>query len=587
MGCTCSKADQPAAERRRPPGARGQPPAASSPSAARPSFLVPRMPSSRSLASLYLDCLEQDELFEEFQSSCSAGRAGSATGGDADSLREWHDAAPEGPAAAAPEGGGGDGGGGGAGLGGRAGNGAGAGAPPSGLPPLERILQEYKQGDLFLCKAVGEVLSYRRAAGLCLDSLARELAAAEGRVDARLAAACGGDMEGGVGIGDGGDACVHCVSGVAKQQQAQGGEVAGQVTNGVANEAVADAEARAAAAEPGGAPPPSPRRRAHHYHHRRWAPTAGDSLDVGSHPLPPDELGCGGSHLFSAAHLMGHVRAASDLLDSIETSKGWRQVAWGALKIWHSHDKAAGLQHFRVHCVLEETVLNMLTMVREIDLAPTWNPALSVMRIMCEASLAEILIYMAIWLPWPLSEPEILVRALGVNLLSTDAGCMLMMLQDLGDDLPPGIELDPDHHRRTRYRLSPSCVAFVPLPADPQSGAPRLDTTVVATLDARRVPVPDVIISFLLKIFAPLVYRSVVHACARLFHAASADASPLLQRQAARSAFYLSQARAIDRHLAAKGIAPQMPLLRGLAAVDAPDASAVSARSLGTHSAGA
>jgi hypothetical protein len=39
---------------------------------------------------------------------------------------------------------------------------------------------------------------------------------------------------------------------------------------------------------------------------------------------------------------------------------------------------------------------------------------------------------MSLWYPWPLSEPEMRMRALGLDLLSTE-GAMLVTLQDIGD----------------------------------------------------------------------------------------------------------------------------------------------------------
>lgn len=49
--------------------------------------------------------------------------------------------------------------------------------------------------------------------------------------------------------------------------------------------------------------------------------------------------------------------------------------------------------------------------------------------------MSEVLFYMGIWHPWPLSEPEMRLRALGLDLLASE-GCMLVTLQDLGPDLP-------------------------------------------------------------------------------------------------------------------------------------------------------
>jgi hypothetical protein len=67
---------------------------------------------------------------------------------------------------------------------------------------------------------------------------------------------------------------------------------------------------------------------------------------------------------------------------------------------------------------------------------------------------------------------------------------------------PPqaGIELPPEAAARTRFHLHPSCLRFEPLPPDPLTGAPRVDVTVLVAFDMTKVPVPDSIISFLLKV---------------------------------------------------------------------------------------
>jgi hypothetical protein len=63
-----------------------------------------------------------------------------------------------------------------------------------------------------------------------------------------------------------------------------------------------------------------------------------------------------------------------------------------------------------------------------------------------------------------------------------------------------GIELPPEAAARTRFHLYPSCLRFQPLPPDPKTGAPRVDATVLVAFDMSKVPVPDSIISFLLKV---------------------------------------------------------------------------------------
>lgn len=39
---------------------------------------------------------------------------------------------------------------------------------------------------------------------------------------------------------------------------------------------------------------------------------------------------------------------------------------------------------------------------------------------------------MGVWYPWPLSEPEVIMRTLGIDMLASE-GCMLITLQDAGD----------------------------------------------------------------------------------------------------------------------------------------------------------
>jgi hypothetical protein len=91
--------------------------------------------------------------------------------------------------------------------------------------------------------------------------------------------------------------------------------------------------------------------------HRRWVPTNGDALTPGVQPLPSAGLGCGGADLFSADHLIAHVRTAAEVMIKLEESKGWKQVAFGSLQMFHHRDKDSDVQSFKVHCVLEESML--------------------------------------------------------------------------------------------------------------------------------------------------------------------------------------------------------------------------------------
>ncbi|KAI8467399.1 MAG: hypothetical protein J3K34DRAFT_430531 [Monoraphidium minutum] len=290
------------------------------------------------------------------------------------------------------------------------------------------------------------------------------------------------------------------------------------------------------------------------------------------------------------------------------------------MQLWHHHDREAGLQHIRAHCVMEEPLLNLLCLCREVDLAPGWNPTLSAMQTIMHAGPGEILAYLAIWLPWPLREPEVVIRGAGFDMM-TAHGAVVVTLQEPGDALPPGVSLPPGSEGRKRYRFTRGCFVYRPLPPHPVTGAPRTDTVVLVALDSKAVPISDRIMSFLLKVGAVLLSVSLPPSCTRASApsaarhstrpgpprraaprpgprplasaplpqasspapaarpppappdgdvasdggAACGAANPVLARMRERAALYLPLARSIDAYLASRGWGAQLPLLETLA----------------------
>jgi len=181
-------------------------------------------------------------------------------------------------------------------------------------PPVEYALRRYKQGDIVLCNAVGELLAYTKSSGVSLDDLERTLKAAEPRIDAQLPKQQQQQQQQRSGGGMG-----HRLSssGGQQQQQQQHRRLLG----------------------------------------KRWVPTTGDSLAPGVQSLPSTGLGIGGADLFSANHVVAHVRTAAEIIQKLEDSQKWKQVAFGALQMYHHHERDSNVQHFKVHCVLEESML--------------------------------------------------------------------------------------------------------------------------------------------------------------------------------------------------------------------------------------
>lgn len=93
--------------------------------------------------------------------------------------------------------------------------------------------------------------------------------------------------------------------------------------------------------------------------------------------------------------------------------------------------------------------------------------------------------------------------------------------------LQAGVEL-PKHPRTMHMHMNVGGFRMTPLqPSADKPNTPRTEVTVLVSLDATRFVVPDNIISCILKVFAPLVHRSVLKVFARMFHtAAAAPAGP-------------------------------------------------------------
>lgn len=82
-----------------------------------------------------------------------------------------------------------------------------------------------------------------------------------------------------------------------------------------------------------------------------------------------------------------------------------------------------------------------------------------------------------------------------------------------------GLEV-PHHTRTVPVHMNVGGFKLVPLPPLPdQPDVPRTEVTVLVSMDAASFVLPDSIISFILKVFAPLVHKSVLKVFKRAFHA--------------------------------------------------------------------
>jgi hypothetical protein len=67
----------------------------------------------------------------------------------------------------------------------------------------------------------------------------------------------------------------------------------------------------------------------------------------------------------------------------------------------------------------------VLCLAREVDLVDSWNPAMAQVAELSTHSINELLAYLALWVPWPMSTPEVVVRGVGADLLDVTGAVLL------------------------------------------------------------------------------------------------------------------------------------------------------------------
>ncbi|KAF6260429.1 hypothetical protein COO60DRAFT_1700303 [Scenedesmus sp. NREL 46B-D3] len=262
----------------------------------------------------------------------------------------------------------------------------------------------------------------------------------------------------------------------------------------------------------------------------------------------------------SLSRLLGNVKLCHETLAGMCRTEGFKQVAWGQLELWYCHDTTHHRQVIRARVVLDEPVEHVVCLARELDLATSWNPAITEMMELAAYSPSELLLYLLLWTPWPLPQPEVVNYAVGLDLLDSREQAVLIATHGCTGELPPGVTL-PQHVRAQRLTMDGGGFKFRPLQPHPdRPGVQRMEATVLASIDASRWAVPDALISFVLKVFAPLVLKSVLKVLQRMFHSSSngktsggsaCSGSTLMQRLAVRPEYAAIGAHA-QRYLAAE-----------------------------------
>jgi len=248
----------------------------------------------------------------------------------------------------------------------------------------------------------------------------------------------------------------------------------------------------------------------------------------------------------TVSQLLSNLERLQHFHDSCLREEGFKQVSFGALQLYHDHDKEMKKHHIKAHCIIKETVVNLICLTREVDLFTTWTPAISQAEQLQQLALNELLVHLVLWAPWPIPAPELLLHAVGADLLEQEQVVLLACNEMM--ELPDDCRQPVTSGRRCRLHVDVGGFCFKPLLPNPVTGEPRTDVTVLFTLDGSNIAIPDAFISFGLKVFFPLVYQTVLRCLKKMFH--SQSDSKLAERLQERQSLYRPLAKHVERFLA-------------------------------------
>lgn len=228
--------------------------------------------------------------------------------------------------------------------------------------------------------------------------------------------------------------------------------------------------------------------------------------------------------------------------------EGWEVVSTGALRLLYRHEEGSAVHSFKAVTIMDAPTMHILCLAREVELVRTWNHMLLDGSVLAEMSLVEMLVYMAVWVPWPLKQPALIMRAISTDLLE-DEGCFLTCVESVDErSLPAGTQLPAAHPSRDTLRILPgSCMKYTPLPPAGPGKQQRTHCVVQLHVDAGMVSVPHLVINFVLRVFSPLVHRMVGRILKKNF-ANPSDPLPAALRQ--RTLLYGLAEASIIKHMA-------------------------------------
>ncbi|KAG1677854.1 hypothetical protein FOA52_008618 [Chlamydomonas sp. UWO 241] len=252
-------------------------------------------------------------------------------------------------------------------------------------------------------------------------------------------------------------------------------------------------------------------------------------------------------HGIDAAAICAQADRFDGYMADAAVDAGWQQVSTGELSMFYQHEAWSSVHSFRARCTLTCPPENLVACAREFDLIKTWNKHCSESLLLAEPGPMEVTAFATLAIPWPLPNADVLAGAIGVDALDEYGVLVVEMTTPKGP--PPGVTMPPTWGKHMKVELMPnSYIMFEPLAPATPGGPMRTRVCMSVHSDAGIKNLPSLVITFVLKILAPYIFREVVRV---VDHAFTDPASQLAARIRSRPELYSVVRTRIAEHMAA------------------------------------
>lgn len=271
-----------------------------------------------------------------------------------------------------------------------------------------------------------------------------------------------------------------------------------------------------------------------HQHGKLMANAAQLHALCSSYHIPEEQLET------TAKKILDYEQQVQKDIRAIATPGTWETVCVEptGLSLWYYHQKGTRVHSFRAECTLDAPLEHPMALAKEFDLTKTWNKYILESQVLGDLGPVHFMLRVVTWMPWPLKPVEILVEVVGSEMWKPPGlpYCPGMSLVIKDPDPNLGVAVPPLTPKYQRLAVEPdSWFRLVPLPPRAAGQSPRTFCQMLMHIDTKMRFVPGAVITFVLKVFAPFLFKMVQRLMSVSF---KNSADPIPQRMAQHPEYY-------------------------------------------------